>query len=152
MRNLSPRQEKFCLEYISSGNATQSAIKAGYSPHTADRIGSRLLRNVEVAKRRTELQQATTTPKVANVTKRKEKLSEILDRELPEKVSAKERTLAISELNKMEGIYSEEVKQQTINILVMSEEAREITKQILGGIRTEKALQEGRGAIKQEEK
>ena len=48
---------------------------------------------------------------------------------------------AIKEHNRMEGIYGGEVKQQTINILVMSEEAREITKQILGGIRTEKALQ-----------
>jgi phage terminase small subunit len=36
---LTPKQKKFCDEYIKSGNAKQSAIKAGYSPKTAKSIG-----------------------------------------------------------------------------------------------------------------
>ena len=42
------RQELFIQEYLNSLNATQSAIRAGYSPKTAYSIGQRLLKNVEV--------------------------------------------------------------------------------------------------------
>lgn len=37
---LTPKQKLFADEYIESGNATQSAIKAGYSSKTAQRTGS----------------------------------------------------------------------------------------------------------------
>ena len=37
---LTARQQKFCDEYLISGNATQSAIKAGYSEKTANRMAS----------------------------------------------------------------------------------------------------------------
>mgnify|MGYP001029947012 CR=1 FL=1 len=37
---MTPRQQKFCDEYFISGNATDAAIKAGYSPKTAKNIGS----------------------------------------------------------------------------------------------------------------
>ena len=33
MAKLSARQELFCLEYIKDGNATQAAVRAGYSPN-----------------------------------------------------------------------------------------------------------------------
>ncbi|HEY4000532.1 MAG TPA: terminase small subunit [Candidatus Xenobia bacterium] len=46
---LNSRQRMFVGAYVANGgNAKQAAIKAGYSEHTADRIGSRLLKNVEV--------------------------------------------------------------------------------------------------------
>lgn len=35
---MTPRQRKFCDEYLISGNATDAAIKAGYSPKTANHI------------------------------------------------------------------------------------------------------------------
>lgn len=44
------RQRKFVDEYIISGNATQSAINAGYSEKTARQQGQRLLSNVDIAK------------------------------------------------------------------------------------------------------
>jgi len=44
------RQELFIQEYIKTGNATHSAIAAGYSKKTAYSIGQRLLKNVEVEK------------------------------------------------------------------------------------------------------
>lgn len=46
---LNERQRLFCLYYVKSFNATQSAIKAGYSPDSAHVTGSRLLKNEKVA-------------------------------------------------------------------------------------------------------
>ena len=42
------KQKRFIDYYIQSGNATESAKKAGYSKNTAYSIGQRLLKNVEV--------------------------------------------------------------------------------------------------------
>ena len=47
---MTPRQKKFCDEYLISGNATDAAIKAGYSPKTAKSIGQRLLTFVDLKK------------------------------------------------------------------------------------------------------
>ena len=46
---LTPRQQMFCREYVIDLNATQAAIRAGYSAKTADVAGPRLLGNVRVA-------------------------------------------------------------------------------------------------------
>jgi phage terminase small subunit len=40
VNTLTARQKKFCDEYLISGNATDAAIKAGYSPKTAKQTGS----------------------------------------------------------------------------------------------------------------
>lgn len=47
---LNARQQAFVNFYAKGGfkNASEAAVKAGYSPKTADRIASRLLKNVEV--------------------------------------------------------------------------------------------------------
>lgn len=45
---MTEQQERFAIEYAVSGNATQSALKAGYSATTANSQCSRLLGNVEV--------------------------------------------------------------------------------------------------------
>lgn len=50
---LTDRQKTFCEEYLIDLNATQAAIRAGYSPATANRIGSRLLTNVVIRAHRT---------------------------------------------------------------------------------------------------
>jgi phage terminase small subunit len=42
------RQQRFAIEYLSSGNATEAAKRAGYSEKTAYSQGQRLLKNVEV--------------------------------------------------------------------------------------------------------
>jgi phage terminase small subunit len=44
-----PRKELFALEYLKDLNATQAAIRAGYSPKTARSQGQRLLTNVDIA-------------------------------------------------------------------------------------------------------
>lgn len=48
MRKLTPKQRRFVEEYLVDLNATQAAIRAGYSRKTAASQGERLLRNVEV--------------------------------------------------------------------------------------------------------
>lgn len=45
---LTDKQKRFCEEYLIDLNATQAAIRAGYSPKTAEQTASRLLRNVKV--------------------------------------------------------------------------------------------------------
>lgn len=39
MAKLTPKQKRFIEEYLVDLNATQAAIRAGYSPHTAKEIG-----------------------------------------------------------------------------------------------------------------
>src|SRR4051812_48436220 len=47
---LAPKQERFVQEYLVDVNATQAAIRAGYSHKTAQEQSSRLLSNVMVSK------------------------------------------------------------------------------------------------------
>lgn len=49
MAQLSEKQKRFVAEYLIDLNATQAAIRAGYSAKTAQEQGSRLLSNVMVA-------------------------------------------------------------------------------------------------------
>ncbi|EPN8209626.1 TPA: terminase small subunit [Yersinia enterocolitica] len=51
MKQLTPKQELFCREYLKDLNATQAAIRAGYSEKTAQVQSSRLLSNVMVQDR-----------------------------------------------------------------------------------------------------
>lgn len=52
---LSPKQEIFCKEYLIDLNATQAAIRAGYSKKTAAAIGHENLRKPDIAARIAEL-------------------------------------------------------------------------------------------------
>ncbi|WP_273125825.1 terminase small subunit [Bacillus weihaiensis] len=46
---LTDKQRLFCLYYVKTFNATQSAIKAGYASNSAHVEGSRLLRNAKIS-------------------------------------------------------------------------------------------------------
>lgn len=48
--DLNEKQERFVAEYLVDLNATQAAIRAGYSEQTARQQGARLLSNVNIAK------------------------------------------------------------------------------------------------------
>jgi len=54
-KKLTPKEEKFCFEYCIDLNATQEAIRAGYSQKTARTIGSRLLTKVDISLRITKM-------------------------------------------------------------------------------------------------
>lgn len=55
MKQLTSKQELFCREYLKDLNATQAAIRAGYSVKSAQEQASRLLSNVMVQSRISEL-------------------------------------------------------------------------------------------------
>ncbi len=54
-KNLNAKRIRFCREYVIDLNATQAAIRAGYSKRTAKSQGQRLLTNVDVQKLISEL-------------------------------------------------------------------------------------------------
>lgn len=49
-RSVTPKQELFIKEYLVDLNATQAAIRCGYSEKTAYSQGQRLLKDVEIGK------------------------------------------------------------------------------------------------------
>tara|TARA_R110000851_G_scaffold5398_2_gene22376 strand:- start:3686 stop:4171 length:486 start_codon:yes stop_codon:yes gene_type:complete len=50
VQKLNDKQKRFVIEYLIDLNATQAAIRAGYSVKTAYSQGQRLLKNVEIAR------------------------------------------------------------------------------------------------------
>lgn len=58
---MTPKQQRFVEEYLKDLNATQAAIRAGYSAKTASSQGERLLRNVDVSAALSEAQAKRST-------------------------------------------------------------------------------------------
>lgn len=56
MNNLTPKQEQFCLEYLVDLNATQAAIRAGYSEDSARNIASENMAKPDIQARIAQLQ------------------------------------------------------------------------------------------------
>lgn len=52
---MTPKQEKFCVEYLVDLNGTQAATRAGYSEKTANRIANQLLSKLDIKNRINEL-------------------------------------------------------------------------------------------------
>ena len=57
--SITERQLRFCEEYTKDCNATQAAIRAGYSPRSAHQIGYENLRKPEIQERLGKLQEET---------------------------------------------------------------------------------------------
>jgi phage terminase small subunit len=55
MKELTKKQEMFCIEYLIDLNATQAAIRAGYSKHTAKDIACENLAKPNISKKIAEL-------------------------------------------------------------------------------------------------
>lgn len=53
---MTDKQERFCEEYMIDLNATQAAVRAGYSPKTANEQGSQLLAKLSIQNRIAQLQ------------------------------------------------------------------------------------------------
>ena len=58
LKTMNAKQAEFCLQYIVDLNATQAAIRAGYSENGASVTGTRLLANPSIRERVGELQAA----------------------------------------------------------------------------------------------
>ena len=100
MRHLTTKQEHFCINYLLNNNATEAAIKAGYSKNTAVVIASQNLTKLNVKNRLQELRDKTESSKVMNIRERKEVLT------LIGRFGGKSSIGAIAELNKMDGAYA----------------------------------------------
>jgi len=104
---LTVKQEKFCVNYFESGNATKAAIIAGYSSKTARFIAAENLTKPLIIERLNELQKAVASQKILSVVERKEKLSEIANTAIKSDMVTPDNAIrAIAELNKMEGDYA----------------------------------------------
>ncbi len=75
---MNERKKRFCEEYATSLNATQAAIRAGYSPRSAYSQGQRMLKNAEVDKYLRELAEKERTERIADAQEVLERLTGIL--------------------------------------------------------------------------
>lgn len=105
---LTARQRAFVDAY--AGNATEAAIKAGYSEKTARSMGQQLLTKIDIASAIHEREEKRRNALIMSREERMMTLSEIA-RCKSEK--AQDRTKAIDVLNKMSGEYLERVKVET---------------------------------------
>ena len=109
---LTVKQQKFCDEYIRSGNATEAALKAGYRSRTAYSIGNENLKKPELKKYIEEKIKELESAKLATAQETLEYLTSVMRGEQTEtvvtakglyknvEVSAKDRITAAKELLK----------------------------------------------------
>lgn len=123
---MTPRQQKFCDEYLISGNATDAAIKAGYSPKTAYSMGNENLNKPELkAYIETELNKIHSA-KIADAEEVMKYLTAVMrgehTEEIPllcgdgcqeltqKEVGAKERLKAAELIGKRYGLFNDKLK------------------------------------------
>lgn len=75
---LNERQMRFVDEYMIDLNATQAAIRAGYSVKTAYSQGQRLLKNVEIKTELAERMEKVRSLKIADATEIMEYLTSVM--------------------------------------------------------------------------
>lgn len=133
---LTPRQEKFCIEYSKCGNARQAYIAAGYShkkDETTDAAASRLLSNVKVQRRLAELAEEAKNDAIADIQEMQEVLTRIIRQNMTEEVltadgykmkktpAVKDIINAINSLGRMQGAFVDRIEAEVdmdLNITV----------------------------------
>ena len=108
MPKLTEKQKRFCEEYLIDLNATQAAIRAEYSAKTAYSMGQRLLKNVEVQKYISQLQnsQSERTQITADTVLKELKKIALADTE----ITGKEKIKALELLGKHLGMFSDKIE------------------------------------------
>jgi len=118
---MTERQKRFCDEYLISGNASDAARKAGYSKHTAGRIGGENLQKLEIKKYLQERIEQMEAEKIADAEEvlkyltavmRGEETDEVLDKDGGKhilKVANSTRVKSAELLAKRFGILTEKV-------------------------------------------
>ena len=104
---LNARQKAFCEYYVASGNATDAAIKAGYSETYSKTRTNVLLQNVEICRYINELQEKTKTSRIMTAIERREFLTSMIK---DGTVKDTDRLKALDILNKMDGEYTQKVE------------------------------------------
>jgi phage terminase small subunit len=103
---LNARQRKFAEYYAQSGNAAESAVKAGYSAKYANTNASKLLQNTTITNYIKELSDKLKDERIMSAKDRQVALSDIA-RSAEQDTS--DRIRAIDTLNKMTGEYTVKV-------------------------------------------
>lgn len=139
---MTPRQQKFCDEYLISGNATDAAIKAGYSPKTAYSMGNENLNKPELkAYIETELDKIHSA-KIADAEEVMKYLTAVMrgehTEEIPllcgdgcqeltqKEVGAKERLKAAELIGKRYGLFTDKVGLEgNVPVVIMGDDQLE---------------------------
>ena len=111
---LTEKERIFADEYIKTTNATQSAIKAGYSEKTASSKGSQLLRKVKVRQYIDEVMDKRSKNTIATADEVLQYLSRVMNGEEKDAfgldVSVADRTKAAELLGKRHMLFIDKVK------------------------------------------
>lgn len=104
MDKLTPKQKKFCEYYVQTGNATESAKRAGYSERTAYRTGADNLKKPQLANYIQELSKPGEDKRIADGKEIMEYLTSVMRGEVNDQFGLdaplQERTKAAVELAK----------------------------------------------------
>ncbi len=119
--NLSGKQEKFCQEYLIDLNATQAAIRSGYSKNYAVAQGYKLLENVGIKERLTELREelnhrAAEDGNMLTAEEVLQKLSDVVNNADLEKVKPSEALKALELLAKHHGLFDKDNQQRKYSL------------------------------------
>jgi len=129
---MTERQKKFIDYYIQTGNASESARRAGYSADTAEVLGCRLLRNVKVRRAMDERLEELKSARTVDTQAVLEHLSAVLRGEVTEtlmtikgtkvEVPVREcdRLAAAEKLLRVFGAYKDKVEVTSANLYVQT--------------------------------
>jgi len=117
---LNKRQEKFCIEYLVDLNATQAAIRAGYSELTAYSIGSRLLKKVEIKNRVKELQEEFFRDRIMSIAEVEGRLAAFSRARIIKKhVDARAQLKALELIGKRNNLFSADTAIEVNPIMIV---------------------------------
>lgn len=124
MSNLTNKQKQFCIEYLMDFNATQAAIRAGYSKTTSGAIGFENLQKPEI---KNEINQLTQAIRESRSGAREVIISALFNEafKADENSSAIARVNALDKLAKIFNLYEADVGQRNsleLTILQISKE------------------------------
>ena len=142
MGRLSKRQRRFCDEYLIDCNATQAAIRAGYSEKTAAAQGAKLTSNLEVREYIDEQLELLHDQRTAKAKEVLEYLTSVMRGELKEQIlcmagdgtqeiieidiSAKDRIRAAELIGKRYGLFNDKYKiESAVPVIISGIEALE---------------------------
>lgn len=112
--NLTDKQLLFATEYIKTANATQAALKAGYSENSARQQGSRLLSNANVSQYIQSHMEKKNKSTIATADEVLEYLTRVMNGEEKDAfgldVSVNDRTKAAELLGKRHMLFTDKVK------------------------------------------
>ena len=138
---MTPKQEKFCVEYIIDLNATQAALRAGYSKRTAYSIGNEILKKPEIKTRINELRSKEFKKSIMTAEEVEARLSKAARGELQEEVvvtenigdfmskakiikkqiSAKDQVKALELMGKRNNLFSADTQIDITPIIIKGE-------------------------------